>query len=95
MPEIARAVGHRIPIIMDGGIRQGTDVFKALALGATMVLVGRPALWGLAVDGRKGVENVLGILKMELDTVMSLAGCARIGDICKDMVAHESTYSKL
>lgn len=80
---------------MDGGVRQGTDVFKALALGASMVMIGRPALWGLAVDGQKGVENVLEILRMELDTAMSLAGCARIGDISKDMVAHESTYSKL
>lgn len=81
--------------MFDGGIRQGTDVFKALALGAQLVFVGRPAIWGLAVDGQKGVERVLEILRKELDIVMALSGCATLKDIKKEMVAHESTFCKL
>lgn len=79
---------------MDGGIRQGTDVFKALALGAKMILIARPVLWGLAVNGQKGVEDVLGILKMELENTMVLTGCSKLSDITKEMVAHENNYCK-
>lgn len=89
------AVADRIPIIIDGGVTQGTDVFKALALGAKMVCIGRPALWGLAVNGQQGVENVLDILKKELDNVMAIAGCHSIADIIKDFVANESSYEKI
>lgn len=95
LPEIVAAVADRIPIIIDGGVTQGTDVFKALALGAKMVCIGRPALWGLAVNGQQGVENVLDILKKELDNVMAIAGCHSIADIIKDFVAHESSYEKI
>lgn len=81
--------------MLDGGIRQGTDVFKALALGAKFVFIGRPALWGLAVDGQKGVETVLELLRKELDVTMTLSGCAKLSDIVREMVAHENTYCKL
>uniref|UniRef100_A0AAG5DRZ0 (S)-2-hydroxy-acid oxidase n=1 Tax=Anopheles atroparvus TaxID=41427 RepID=A0AAG5DRZ0_ANOAO len=95
LPEIVDAVGDRVEIFMDGGITQGTDVFKALALGARMVFFGRPALWGLAVNGQQGVEHVLDILRKELDLTMALAGCRTIADITKEYVIHESYYSKL
>jgi 4-hydroxymandelate oxidase len=61
-------------------------VLKALALGARAVLVGRPVLWGLAIDGRAGVERVLGVLRGEIDLAMALAGCASVGDVTRDLV---------
>ncbi|XP_052872319.1 uncharacterized protein LOC128277829 [Anopheles cruzii] len=95
LPEIVKAVGDRVEIFLDGGITQGTDVFKALALGARMVFFGRPAVWGLAVHGQQGVENVLGILRMELDLTMALVGCNTIAEITKNYIVHEEYYSKL
>jgi 4-hydroxymandelate oxidase len=74
LPRVADAVGGRIPIIMDGGIRRGTDVLKALALGATAVGIGRPQLYGLAVDGSAGVKRVVEILRTELEMAMALTG---------------------
>ncbi|XP_058827187.1 uncharacterized protein LOC131687153 [Topomyia yanbarensis] len=76
----------------DGGITQGTDVFKALALGAKMVFVGRAAIWGLAVNGQNGVENVLELLKLELDSVMAMAGCKTIKQISENHVRFEWEY---
>jgi 4-hydroxymandelate oxidase len=87
LPEIVEAVGGRIPVLVDGGIRRGTDVFKALALGASAVLVGRPACWGLVVDGEQGVVSVLTILREELENAMSLAGTHAIADIERSFVA--------
>jgi (S)-2-hydroxy-acid oxidase len=87
LPEIVEAVGGRIPVLVDGGIRRGTDVFKALALGASGVLVGRPACWGLVVDGEQGVLSVLTILREELENAMSLAGTHAIADITRSFVA--------
>jgi isopentenyl diphosphate isomerase/L-lactate dehydrogenase-like FMN-dependent dehydrogenase len=87
LPEIVDAVGGRIPVLVDGGIRRGTDVFKALALGASAVLVGRAAAWGLAVDGEQGVVSVLRILREELENAMSLAGTHAIADITRSFVA--------
>ncbi|PYH92810.1 S-2-hydroxy-acid oxidase [Aspergillus ellipticus CBS 707.79] len=84
LPEIATAVRRAIPVILDGGIRSGTDVFKALALGADFVLVGRPALWGLAYNGREGVETVINILERELSRTMALAGVRNLGEITRD-----------
>ncbi|MGK7937687.1 MAG: alpha-hydroxy acid oxidase [Xenococcaceae cyanobacterium] len=81
LPEIVSAVGDKIDILVDGGIRRGTDILKALALGAKAVLVGRPILWGLAVEGKKGVAHVLELLKDEFDLAMALSGCASIKDI--------------
>uniref|UniRef100_A0A8D8TQY1 (S)-2-hydroxy-acid oxidase n=1 Tax=Cacopsylla melanoneura TaxID=428564 RepID=A0A8D8TQY1_9HEMI len=95
LPEIAKAVGHRVDVYLDGGIRYGTDVFKALALGAKMVFVGRPALWGLAHSGQSGVRKVLDILINEFDQALALSGCTSVNEIQKGMVVHESYYSKL
>lgn len=81
--------------MLDGGIREGTDIFKAIALGAKMVFIGRPALYGLAVNGQQGVEDIVGILQKELDVAMALAGCKIVSEITSNLVVHESYYSKL
>lgn len=78
LPEVVDAVRGRIPVLMDGGIRRGTDVFKALALGARAVCIGRPYLWGLSAFGQDGVERVLEILTAELDRVLRSSGAPRI-----------------
>lgn len=83
LPGIADAVKGRIPIILDGGIRRGADVFRALALGANHVWIGRPVLWGLAYNGSNGVGTVLNILERELSRTMALAGVTGISDINK------------
>jgi len=75
LPEIAVAINKRCEIYLDGGIRRGTDILKALALGPRAVLIGRPALWGLAANGAEGVYRVLEILRAELELAMALAGC--------------------
>lgn len=74
LPRVAAAVGHLIPVLVDGGFRRGTDVVKALALGASAVLIGRPYLWGLALEGQGGVERVVEILRGELVRAMALLG---------------------
>jgi len=71
---------------VDGGIRRGTDVLKALALGARAVLVGRPVLWGLAVDGEAGVGAVLELLRKEFDLAMALAGARNVSELTRDLV---------
>jgi 4-hydroxymandelate oxidase len=78
---IVAAVGTQTEVLMDGGIRRGTDVLKALALGAKAVLVGRPILWGLAVNGSAGIRHVLELLRDELDVAMALSGCPTTIDI--------------
>ena len=75
LPDIVAAAAGRVPVLVDGGIRRGTDVFKALALGASAVLVGRPVLHGLATDGAQGVAHVLRLLIDELEIAMALCGC--------------------
>jgi 4-hydroxymandelate oxidase len=74
-------VGGQVTVLMDGGIRRGIDVFKALAKGAHAVLVGRPYLYGLAVGGAQGVARVIEILRTELEMTMGLAGCPALSDI--------------
>jgi isopentenyl diphosphate isomerase/L-lactate dehydrogenase-like FMN-dependent dehydrogenase len=86
LPEIVDAVAGRCEVYLDGGIRRGTDILKALALGARAVLVGRPILWGLAVDGAVGVQQVLSILHAELERAMKLAGCPTIASINRALV---------
>ncbi|HEX4640139.1 MAG TPA: alpha-hydroxy acid oxidase [Chthoniobacterales bacterium] len=81
LPHVVEAVGDRSEIYVDGGIRRGSDVLKAIALGARAALVGRPILWGLTVDGQHGAANVLEILRRELDEAMLLAGCTNLADI--------------
>jgi isopentenyl diphosphate isomerase/L-lactate dehydrogenase-like FMN-dependent dehydrogenase len=75
LPEVVEAVGDRAEVLMDGGIRRGTDVVKALALGARGVLAGRAPLWGLAVDGAAGVQRVLELLRDEIELALALCGC--------------------
>ncbi|KAL6716066.1 hypothetical protein ACLMJK_007028 [Lecanora helva] len=84
LPEVVDAVGGKIPVHVDGGIRHGTDVFKALALGADFVWVGRPVLWGLAYRGEEGVGLCLRLLGDEVRLCMGLAGCTRVGDVGKE-----------
>jgi 4-hydroxymandelate oxidase len=74
LPEVAAQVAGRVPVLVDGGIRRGTDVLKALALGASAVLIGRPYLYGLAIDGAPGVTRVVNILRRELEMAMALSG---------------------
>ena len=81
LPEIADAVGADVPILLDGGIRRGSDIFKALALGARAVLVGRPYVYGLATAGTIGVAHVIQILRAELEATMALTGCAALDEI--------------
>ncbi|HXI77671.1 MAG TPA: alpha-hydroxy acid oxidase, partial [Steroidobacteraceae bacterium] len=87
LPEIVAAVGGRIPVFIDGGIRRGTDIFKALAMGATAVGIGRPYAWGLAAFGQPGVEAVSDILLRELHIIMRQAGTADLASINKDHLA--------
>ncbi len=81
LPHVAAAVDGRCEIYVDGGVRRGTDVLKAIALGARAVLVGRPILWGLGVAGEEGAKSVLEILRRELDEAMLLCGCTKLSDI--------------
>jgi len=83
---IADAVGNKAEVLLDGGVRRGTDVLKALALGARAVLVGRPVLWGLTLDGEQGVRAVLEHLRAEVDLAFALAGCRTVGDVTSDLV---------
>ena len=87
LPEVLEMVGGRIPVLVDGGVRRGTDIVKALALGASSVMIGRPAAWGLAAGGEDGVVDVLRILREELENAMTLCGCATVGDITREHVA--------
>lgn len=96
LPEIVNALtNYDVEVYLDGGVRNGTDVYKALAVGAKAVFVGRPALWGLTVGGQAGVQRMINILKTELEYTFQIAGTPTVGDITKDMVWHASNYSKL
>jgi isopentenyl diphosphate isomerase/L-lactate dehydrogenase-like FMN-dependent dehydrogenase len=81
LPAIADAVGHEVEVLLDGGIRRGGDVVKALALGARSVMIGRAYLWGLAANGQAGVENVLDILRSGIDSTLLGTGRSSIQDI--------------
>jgi len=87
LPEVAEAVAGRIPVFVDGGIRRGTDAFKALALGATAVGIGRPYIWGLGAFGQAGVDRVLEILQGELKLAMGNCGTQKVSDINRAYVA--------
>ncbi len=86
LPQIAGAVGDRAFLVVDGGVRRGIDVLKGLALGADLVAVGRPAIWGLAADGSSGVQRVLEILRDELRLAMALAGCPTLAEVTPDLI---------
>ncbi len=86
LPEVVEAVGGRCEVYLDGGIRRGTDILKALALGARAVLVGRPILWGLAANGTEGVSHVLELLRTELELAMALAGRPTLASVDRSLV---------
>lgn len=86
LPDVVRAVGGKVPVLLDGGIRRGTDVLIALALGAHAVLLGRPVLWGLATGGRVGVERVIELLRREFAMTMALCGVGQVEDINQDLI---------
>jgi isopentenyl diphosphate isomerase/L-lactate dehydrogenase-like FMN-dependent dehydrogenase len=81
LPEVVQATRNRIPVLVDGGFRRGTDVFKAIALGARAICVGRPYMWGVAAFGQPGVESVLAILRREFNLVMAECGKRSIAEI--------------
>jgi 4-hydroxymandelate oxidase len=86
LPEVVEAVAGKAEVLIDGGVRRGADVLKALALGARAVLIGRPCLWGLAVDGEAGVGRVLELLRQGLSLAMALAGCASVKAVDRSAV---------
>lgn len=86
LPEVAAAVGRKVPVLLDGGVRRGTDVVKALALGATAVGIGRPLVWGLAAAGEQGALRVLELLRAELDQTLALCGARGRKDLTPDLV---------
>jgi 4-hydroxymandelate oxidase len=86
LPEIVDAVGGKVEVYVDGGIRRGTDVLKAIACGARAVLIGRPVLWGLASGAEAGVKYVLEMLRQEFDLAMALCGCPTLSSITRDLI---------
>lgn len=91
LSEVVAEVGSEIEVLVDGGIRRGTDILKALALGAKAVLLGRPILWGLSIGGEAGIQHVLELLRDELDSAIALSGCAKLQDIDPSLVVRLST----
>jgi 4-hydroxymandelate oxidase len=86
LPAVAARLSGRVPILMDGGVRRGTDILKAIALGASAILIGRPYLYGLAVAGAAGVAHCIGMLRRELEAAMALTGRPTIGDIDRSLI---------
>jgi 4-hydroxymandelate oxidase len=86
LPDVVQGVAGRIPVICDGGVRRGTDVYKALALGATASGIGRPYIWGLGAFGQEGVETVLALLRKELETVMKQSGTPTLASITREHI---------
>lgn len=86
LEEVVQAVDGRAEVLMDGGVRRGTDVLKALALGARATLIGRPYLYGLGLEGQQGVEKVLTLLAREIETAMALCGCPRLDDVTQKLL---------
>ncbi|XP_075560428.1 2-Hydroxyacid oxidase 1-like [Dermacentor variabilis] len=94
LPEIVAAVGDKMEVYLDSGVRTGADVVKALSLGARAVFVGRPMLWGLAYDGKQGVDRVLHILRDELERTVRLLGCPDIRDLCEEFLISKNHCSR-
>ena len=94
LPDIVKAVNGRCEVYLDGGVCRGTDVFKALALGARAVFIGRPVLWGLAHSGETGVHQVLELMKKEFELAMQLSGCTKLSEIQRSMVTHAVAYQQ-
>ncbi|KAJ8553231.1 hypothetical protein K7X08_023909 [Anisodus acutangulus] len=89
LEEVVQAVNGKVPVLLDGGIRRGTDIFKALALGAKAVMIGRAVVYGLAAKGERGVKQVIQMLKNELELTMALSGCCSVDDITRSHVKTE------
>ncbi|MEM9195140.1 MAG: alpha-hydroxy acid oxidase [Myxococcota bacterium] len=87
LPDVVASVQDEVDVVLDGGIRRGTDVLKALARGAKAVLIGRPVLWGLAAQGQPGVERVLAILREEIDLALALTGSPTVAQVTPDLIA--------
>jgi lactate 2-monooxygenase len=92
LPAITQVINGKIPVLLDSGIRSGADIFKALALGADAVCLGRPYVYGLAIDGQQGVETVLRNLVAELELTMTLSGCRKLSELSADMLQHTPHY---
>ena len=88
LPQVADAVGDRMEIYLDGGVRKGADVLKALSLGARAVFIGRPIFWGLSIGGEEGVRNVLEILRNELSVAMGLCGVSDVKKVDRSLALH-------
>jgi L-lactate dehydrogenase (cytochrome)/(S)-mandelate dehydrogenase len=86
LPAVAEAIAGRVPVLLDGGVRRGVDVVRALALGARVCLIGRPQLWGVAVAGEAGVAHVLEIFRREIDRALGLCGLASLAEIGPDLI---------
>ncbi|XP_068135727.1 2-Hydroxyacid oxidase 1 [Hyperolius riggenbachi] len=95
LEEVVTAVEGKVEVYLDGGVRKGTDVLKALALGARAVFIGRPAIWGLAYQGEDGVKEVLDILREEFRLAMALTGCCSVNDIDRSLVRQNHICSKM
>ncbi|XP_067311025.1 hydroxyacid oxidase 1 [Pseudorasbora parva] len=95
LPEVVEAVEGKVEVFMDGGIRKGTDVLKALALGAKAVFVGRPVLWALACEGDEGVANVLQLLREELHLALALTGCCSLKEVNRSLLRRSELISRI
>ncbi len=90
LPAVADAVNERVPVLVDGSFRRGTDILKGLALGATAVMLGRPPMWGLAAYGARGVQTVLELLQTDLARNMAMSGRPTIDMIDRELVRIDS-----
>jgi 4-hydroxymandelate oxidase len=86
LPEVVKAVAGRVPVLLDGGVRRGTDVIKAIALGAAAVLVGRPYLYALAVEGAEGVRKCVDMLHREIEMAMAACGRPNVASLDRSLV---------
>ena len=89
LPEIIKAVNGNIPVLMDSGVRGGADMFKAIALGAKAVCIGRPFVYGLALAGQEGVVEVINNFKADFELTMGLSGCRSVNEISKEMLTKQ------
>jgi L-lactate dehydrogenase (cytochrome)/glycolate oxidase len=92
LPAVVDAVGHQLDVVLDGGVRRGSDVVKAVALGAKAVMIGRAYLWGLAANGQAGVENVLDLLRGGIDSALTGIGKADVKQLTRDDIVAPADF---